>query len=257
MSPFLPDRSPSPQSNDANSRSVYDWSWFWRGAANLASIPALILLTAFIGYGGVAREAGLPIGVAAFSVASIWALPSHLVMVAGIGAGTSLVALIFAVILVSVRLMPMTMALVPQIRAPGTRTWHLVLASTFVAVTAWVHTLQRAPELPPRARLPYFVGFAMTLATSCTIVTVITYLVAGTLPALVLAGLYFLTPLYFATSIWRTARGRAELAAVLFGFVLGPVFAIWRPDTNVLLAGLVGGLMAYGLHRWLRKAGAT
>ena len=67
-----------------DSSGTYDWSWFWRGFRNLFSLPSLILISAFVGFGGLAREAGLPLAQLVFIVPAIWALPSHLILVAGI-----------------------------------------------------------------------------------------------------------------------------------------------------------------------------
>ena len=236
--------------DEADQTSVYDWSYFRKGATNILSIPATVLLSAFIGYGGITREAGLDLGPAAFSVPAIWALPSHLIMVAGIASGASILTIIVGTTLASMRMLPMTMALVPEIRTPRSRTWHLLLACTLVALTAWVHTLNVARTLPVRARLPYYVGFVTTLAACATLVTVVTYLIAGTLPPLLGAGLYFLTPLYFSVSIWATCRRRVEYLAAIIGFFSAPVIAMVWPSLTVLIAGVGGGLLAYLFHRF-------
>ena len=143
----------------------------------------------------------------------------------------------------------MTMALIPEIRAPKSKTWHLLLVSNMVAITAWVHTLQKAPEIPREGRLPYFAGFAGTMMVATTTAASIVHQLAASLPVFAMAGLYFLTPLYFASSIWNTARFRAEHVALVLGFALGPVFAWKFPEANILLAGLVGGIAAYAFHR--------
>lgn len=238
------------QQNDALFQGpVYDWSWYLRGMRNLFSLPALILLSAFVGFGGLAREADLPLSHLIFLIPVIWALPSHLVLLAGIVSGASLLAIAPAVALAAIRMMPMTMALMPEIRAPRTKQWHLLLASNLVAITAWVHTLQKARDIPARGRLPYFVGFASTMAVTTTVAASLVHQLAPTLPILAMAGLYFLTPLYFATSIWNTARVKAEQAALILGFGLGPVAAYLYPQAAILLAGVVGGTVAYGAHR--------
>jgi predicted branched-subunit amino acid permease len=228
----------------------YDWSWYVRGARNLFSLPALILLSAFVGFGGLAREAGLPLAHLVFLVPTIWALPSHLILLAGIVSGASLLAIAPAVALAAIRMMPMTMALIPEIRAPHTKRWHLLLVSNLVAITAWVHTLQKAKDIPRRGRLPYFVGFASTMALTTTIAAALVHQLAPSLPAAVMACLYFLTPIYFATTIWNTARVRAEHLALGLGFALGPV-AVWLlPQASILIAGLTAGVIAYGIHRF-------
>jgi len=235
---------------------VYDWSWFPRGMANLFSLPAIILLSAFVGFGGLAREADLPLTQLIFMVPTIWALPSHLVALGGIVSGASLLVIVPAVALAAIRMMPMVMALVPEIRAPGSKRWHMLLVCNMVAITAWVHTLQKAPEIPRPGRLPYFAGFAATMMFSTTMVAAVVHQLAANFPPLIMAGLYFLTPLYFAASIWNTSRVVAEKLALVLGFALGPAFMLIVPQANILIAGLIGGFGAFGVHLLLqgRKA---
>lgn len=237
----------------APGQGAYDWSWLLRGMANIASLPALILMSAFIGFGGLAREAGLPLGHLIFMVPAIWALPSHLVLLAGIVAQASFIAIAPAVALAAIRMMPMTMALVPEIRAPRSKAWHMLLVSNMVAITAWVKTLQDAPHIPRRGRLPYFVGFAGTMMVATTVVAAVVHQLAAGFPPMMMAALYFLTPLYFAASIWNTARVSAEKTALILGFVLGPAVFLLLPQANILIAGLLGGLAAFLIHQAMRR----
>ncbi len=233
--------------------STYDWSYVLAGARNLISIPAAVLLSAFVGYGSVTREAGMSLFEAMFSVPLIWALPSVLLLVAGISVGASLITVAVAVALASLRMLPMTMALVPAIRAPRSAKWHLVLASSFTAVTAWVHTLHKSPSLPPEGRLPYFLGFVGILMCCATAITGTVFALAGQFPPLVLAALYFLTPLYFSIMMWRTARDFGEYLALGLGIVLAPLAALVMPEYAILAGGTAAGLIGYGVHRLRRR----
>jgi len=58
--------------------------WFARGTLGIASAPALILMVTFIGFGVLCRESGLTLGQAMFMTASVWALPSQVVLVGSI-----------------------------------------------------------------------------------------------------------------------------------------------------------------------------
>lgn len=238
------------------SQSVYDWSWFPRGMAKLFSIPALILLSAFIGFGGLAREVGLPLEQLMFMVPLVWALPSHLLLIGGIVTGLPWPFIALTVMLAAIRMMPMVMALVPEIRAPGTKRWHLFAVSNMVAITPWVHTLSAAPDIPKRGRLPYFMGFAATMMCATTTVSALVHQLAATFPPVLMAGLYFLTPIYFAMATWKTTRVLAEKLALGLGFALGPLFAMVFPQANILLAGFLGGAIAYGIHRWQKSPAA-
>lgn len=241
------------QPDNSHSDGVYDWSWFPRGMAQVLSLPALILISAFVGFGGLAREAGVSLGQLIFMVPTVWALPSHLILVSGIAAGIPLLAIIPAVALAAVRMMPMTMALVPEIRVPGSKTWHLLLVSNMIAITAWMHTIQKAPEIPRVGRLPFFAGFAGIMMVSTTVVSGLVHQLAATFPVPIMAALYFLTPIYFAASSWNTARVKAEHLALILGFGLGPLLFMVVPEANILFAGVIGGFAAFAFHKLVTR----
>ena len=95
--------------------------YYFRGVRAAFSIPGLILAGAFVGFAGLAREAGLTLAQTVFMTGVVWALPGKVVLVGAVLSGASLPAAAFAVALSSVRLMPMVVALVPELRGPRTR----------------------------------------------------------------------------------------------------------------------------------------
>lgn len=226
--------------------------WFFRGVVASLSIPALILMSAFVGFAGLAREAGLSLIQTLFMTAFVWALPAKVVLIGAIMAGNSLAAATFAVALSSVRLTPMVVALMPEMRTPRTRTWVLYLLSHFVAVTSWVMALERLRDVPPAMRTSFYAGLGGTLVASNMLVVVAVYLLAGSLPPALSAALLLLTPMYFLTSLWSSARERAGHYAMVFGLLLGPLFHVILPGFDLLAAGVIGGAGAYLLHRRTR-----
>ena len=122
--------------------------WFLKGARGIASLPAIILMSAFVGFCGFAVEAGVPLGEAVFMTGMIWALPAKVLLVGSILAGVSLPAAFITVALSSIRLMPMVAALIPEIRTEKTPTWLLLLLSHFIAITAYVFTMERIRDVP-------------------------------------------------------------------------------------------------------------
>ena len=211
----------------------------------VAGLPALVLMAAMVGFAGLARETGLTLGETVALTFGVWALPSMIVAVASIGAGLGLLPTAFAVALASVRFTPMTMSLVSQLRAPGTRLWVLVLLSHFIAITAWVHANRHLPVVPREHRTAFFAGFAVTLTTVSTILVGVVHQTSATLPPVASALLIFLTPLYFLLSLWGTARFPSDRPALVLGLVLGPLAARVAPEFDIVLAGLVGGLAAF------------
>lgn len=228
--------------------------WFFRGARAAISIPAFILTAAFVGYTGLAHESGITLGQTLAMTGLVWALPSIVVLTGAINSGMGIVPTAIAVALASVRLMPMSMALAPMLKVEGkTRRWSLLIASHFVAVTAWVYAMRNLPDFPRYGRLPFFLGFASTVSTFVFFMTGIAYLLVEQLPPIIAGSLVLLTPIYFACSLWGAARMVADKLALLVGLVLGPVFFLTFPGLDLLWTGLAGGTGAYLVDRIARR----
>ncbi|MEO3999777.1 AzlC family ABC transporter permease [Mesorhizobium sp. CAU 1732] len=241
----------SPNPNSPPKPSTYRY-WFLRGILAAASIPALLLMSAFVGFAGLAREAGITLAQAVFMTGVVWALPAKVVLIGAILAGSSLPAAAFAVALSSVRLTPMVVALVPELRTERTRPWVLYLLSHFVAVTSWVLAMERVKHVPRDMRTVYYGGLGGSLVLANMVVVAIVYAIAGSLPPALSAALLLLTPMYFLTSLWGSARESASHVAMAFGLILGPLFHLWLPGFDLLAAGLIGGIGAYAIHRLMR-----
>lgn len=228
--------------------------WFLRGVWATFSVPGLILASAHVGFAGLAKEAGFSLAESMFMTAVVWALPANVVLIGAVLSGASLPAAAFAVTLSSVRLMPMVVALVPELRAERTRKWVLYVLSHCVAVTSWVLAMEHMRAVPREMRTSYYAGLGITLVAINTILVGIVYLLVDSLPAWVTAALLFLTPIYFLTSLWGSARERAGHVAMGCGLVLGPLLHVLMPGFELLAAGLIGGGTAFLFHRLRRRA---
>ena len=228
--------------------------WFFQGQRLLLTIPALVLMTAFVGFAGFAREVGLPAWQTVLTTLLVWALPSKFLLVAAIQSGFGLFATFLTVTLSAARLMPMVGALVPELRGPNTKTRTLLFLSHFVAITAWVVSMERLGDVPRQYRTYFFAGFAISLTIACALIVGLVYAFAASLPDTVLAALFFLTPIYFLCSLWGSAREQAGHVAMVGGLLLGPVFYLIAPDYSILITGLVVGTGAFMVHR-LRTGG--
>ncbi|EKF19546.1 AzlC family ABC transporter permease [Nitratireductor pacificus] len=224
-------------------------TWYLRGVRRCFSIPGLVLVSAFVGFAGLAREAGLTLEQTVFMTGIVWALPGQVVLIGAILAGNSLFAAAFAVALSSVRLAPMVVALTPEMRTPKTRKWVLYALSHFVAITSWVLAMESFHKVPRDMRTAFYTGIGTTLVLVNMGVVATVFLVAGRLPVQLTAALLFLTPVYFLTSLWGSARERAGHVAMILGLALGPVFHVLLPGFDLLAAGGVAGGAAYFWHR--------
>ena len=152
----------------------------------------------------------MTMGQAVFMVLAIWALPAMVVLLGAVMSGAGMVAVAFAVALSSVRLTPMVVALVPELRGPRTNRLTLYLLAHFVAVTSWVIALQTVRHVPRDLRTSYYFGLGSSLMLrqhGCRLAVLPRC--RGSLPPVVAAGLFLLTPMYFLTSLWGAARERA------------------------------------------------
>ena len=145
--------------------------WFIQGMRGIVSLPAFILFCSFVGFTGFAAESGIGRAEAVFMTGSVWALPAMVLLVTSALGNVALPAAFLTVTLSSIRLMPMVAALIPEIRTGKTRTIALLAVSHFVAVTAWVFTMERIQQVPPEHRVKFFAGFGITL-TSCNMMIV-------------------------------------------------------------------------------------
>ncbi|WP_376767959.1 AzlC family ABC transporter permease [Jiella pacifica] len=222
-----------------------DLGWILLGMKGILSPPALILTTAFFGFAGLCREAGISWQEAAFMTAAVWALPAKIILLGAITAGTSLPAAAFAVALSSLRMMPMVVALMPELRGPKTRVPTLLFLSHFVAITAWVFAMERMEDVPRDKRTLYFGGFAVTLTALNTVLVAIVFNLMGQLPALATGALAFLTPVYFFNSLYGSARDVTGRLALFCGMAALPPAHWLSPGYELLVAGIGGGLVAY------------
>ena len=59
------------------------------------------------------------------------------------------------------------------------------------------------------------------------------------------AALLFFTPAYFMMSMMQSAYLRSDWLAIGLGMAIGPLVYLVAPDLDLLVAGLVGGTIAY------------
>ncbi len=227
--------------------------WYWRGMrAGITSVQGIVLFAGFIGFGGLIRDVGFPLGAAVLSTLVVWALPAQLIIVGGFAAGNPVPVVALAVGLSSVRFFPMVASIMPTIRGKSGLGTQLA-ASHFVAVSAWVESIRLMPAIPVEARMPFFFGLSNVFLFGSIGASLVGYLLAGTLPQALVNGLVFLTPISFLLQLIRNSRDTVDWLALALGLALAPVFAQFGGSLDLLWIGLIGGGIAYGVGRWRRK----
>jgi predicted branched-subunit amino acid permease len=227
---------------------------FLLGIGDAALLPVWVIFASMTGFGSLARESGLGLGVALISTAGIWSLPGQVAFAELYAAGASVAVIVVAVSMANVRFLPLVLSLMPLVRSrPGLRLWHFAAAQG-VSVNIWAGTTRRAPTLPESLRPPYFWGFVTAGMVAALIGTALGFILAGTLPRIVTLGLVFLNPVYF-TLVFIDARQRAGILAFLAGALLGPLVHLVAPDWGLVATGVIAGSLAYAVDRqWTRRS---
>ena len=90
-----------------------NFSAFWIGIAEGLSMPFWMVLGSMIGFGSMARDAGLSIEIAIGSSLGIWGLPGQVAMVELMAVGLPVLSIVIASSLANMRFMPMTVVVMP------------------------------------------------------------------------------------------------------------------------------------------------
>ena len=217
-------------------------AWWLEGARQAVIGPAWVVAFSLFGIGGLARAAHYPLGVALAATVSIWAGPAQAIFFVASAAKTAWPVIALSASLSSMRMLPMTIALLPLLRTPKTKISSMVAASWFMGITVWTESLRRTPALPREVRLPFYFGFAMCCMAVATCTTMLGYEIVSRVPVPLAAALLFLSPLYFIVALSRNARVTADWLAIGLGMALAPVaMAYVGGGLDLLALGLVAG----------------
>jgi predicted branched-subunit amino acid permease len=225
-----------------------------RGARDALGAAAAVLAAGMLGFGALALDAGLSVGLAVACTAGIWALPGQIVLVEMHLAGAPGAVTVLAVMLTAARFLPMTIALMPLVRGgAGGGSLRLYVAAQFLAMTSWAWSMRRCADMPLAERLPYFIGFAGTCWAVSLPATMAGYYLADSFPPLLRLGFVFLNPVYFVVVLLGESRGALAISALVCGAIAGPLLYLVNPQWSVLLAGVLGGTVAYFIQRSIGK----
>jgi predicted branched-subunit amino acid permease len=216
------------------------------------SILAYVLIGTYIGIAALAHDFGFSVWWVAASTVLVWAAPAQVILVSALGTGATALETALAVALSSARLLPMVVSLLPLIKQQATPARSLLMPAHLTAVSMWIEAHRLLPVLPRQSRIPFVNGLGLSFMMAAHIGTFIGYYLAASLPALLTAGLLFLTPMSFLISTVRNCRLPADWVALASGIVVGPLLAWWQIGVDLLWTGIVGGSVAYAVHRLSR-----
>jgi predicted branched-subunit amino acid permease len=213
------------------------------------SVFVYVIFGTFIGYGALCHDLGFSLPWAVASTVLIWAGPAQVIVVTALGSGVPVGEAAIAVTLSGLRLLPMVAALLPLIKTPATRFWHLLLPAHLTAVSTWVESLRIAPKLPRERRIAFCNGLGIGMVVAAVAAAILGFVLAERLPPLFGAAVLFLTPMSFTVSIARNSRELVDRLAFAFGLTLTPIFALAGIDLALMAGGVLAGTLAFAVHR--------
>jgi predicted branched-subunit amino acid permease len=225
------------------------------GAA-LRSVFFYVLVGNYVGLGALAYEFGFSGWWMALSTLLIWAAPAQVILISTLTNAT-LFEVALAVTLSSVRFLPMVAALLPTMRRPGVRQRDLLLPMHFTAISVWVEGMRLLPLMPVERRIAFYNGLGLGLMSAALMGGVIGFHLAARLPPLLAAALLFFTPMAILMSSARNSRTLIDGLAFALGLVIGPIMAAQKIGLDLMWTGLLGGTIAYVVHRFREQQRRT
>ena len=221
--------------------------YFFKGLGCIKSLdsPAIALGCCMVAIGALFKNIGLNLQESVFSTFLTYALPGSLVMAETMIIGGSLLNIFVAVWLVNSRLYPMTVSLMPLMMHNSQPKWKFYLSCHFVAVSAWLIMKNNYKSIAKENRIDYWIGIGCAAMSASIFGTVIGYSFSEHLSKDMMMGLAIINPIYFMCMLVGASKTITITLSVLLGIILGPIIYLFSPEWSILLAGLIGGTLAY------------
>jgi predicted branched-subunit amino acid permease len=224
------------------------WLGAFSGARAALAAPAIAMAATFIAFGTAVREAGLSAGWALAAAWGIYGMPGQLIVLQAVATGGGIAAAVMGAVAVNSRFLPMAVALSPWLRRRENDPLPL-LAAPFVSITPWAAAMRALPGEPVPARLPWFLGFALTSWLLGGAAAVAGHALAAGFPAPVRDALVFANPLYFALLMAADLTRPGPRRGLIAGALAAPLALLLPPAWGLLAAGLLGGSVAFLIGR--------
>jgi predicted branched-subunit amino acid permease len=220
------------------------------------SLPAFILLFTMMGFGSLARGAGFDAEMAILASLLIWGLPGQLAMVELTSTGQGFIAIVFACSLANARFLPMVVSFVPAMAWGRASLPRMLLDAQLLSINSWAVCMREFPNIEPEFRHRYYISFASSILFAAVVGTLIGYHGAVLLPAVIVLGLIFVSPLFFAL-VLSAVPGRPERLSMLLGCATIPVAHYLFPSVDLLITGVIGGSLGFTAGKYWQRRDAS
>ena len=220
---------------------------FFQGFSCIKKVdsPAIALGCCFIAIGALLKNLGFSIQESIFSTLLTYALPGSLVMAESMLIGASLLNIFLAVWVVNARLYPMAVSLFPLMMHKSQPKWKYYFSCHFIAVSAWLIMKSNYIKIPKEYRIDYWIGIGCAAMSASIFGTVIGYSFSEHFSKDIMMGLAILNPIYFMCMLVGASKTITITLSVFLGILLGPIIYLFSPEWSILLAGVIGGTIAY------------
>ena len=217
-------------------------------------LPGLALGATMAGFGVFSREAGLDSLMALSTTAFIFGLPGQVALVSMLAASAPLLVVFFAVAMANMRMLLMVISASTQLGLTADKypLFKRFVITHLVAVTGWVQLGRIAPYLAIERRLNYFLPFVLSIYICALVGTASGFYLGEFIPPEYLKILVFITPFYLMLLVIN-ARQRSNRLAVIVGGILCPILFPFFGSWSILMAGVIGGTIAFFLDNVLAK----
>tara|TARA_Y100001970_G_scaffold137757_1_gene169494 strand:- start:183 stop:887 length:705 start_codon:yes stop_codon:yes gene_type:complete len=222
-------------------------NFFFKGYRSIFTYdsPAIALTCCFIAIGALFKNLGFNIQESIFSTVLTYALPGSLVMAESMLIGASLINIFLAVWIVNVRLYPMAVSLFPLMMHKSQPKWKYYFSCHFIAVSAWLIMKSNYKKIKKEYRIDFWIGIGSATVSVSVIGTFIGFYFSEYMNKDMMIGLAILNPVYFLCMLIGASKTTQVTLSVLFGIILGPAIYLFSPEWSILLAGVIGGTIAY------------
>ena len=222
-------------------------NFFFRGYRSIFThdSPPIAHTSCFIAIGALFKNLGFNIQESIFSTVLTYALPGSLVMAESMLIGASLLNIFLAVWFVNARLYPMAVSLFPLMMHKSQPKWKYYFSCHFIAVSAWLIMKSNYKKIPKEYRIDYWIGIGSATVSVSVVGTFIGFYFSEYMNKDMMIGLAILNPVYFLCMMVGASKTIQVTLSVLLGIILGPIIYLFSPEWSILLAGVIGGTIAY------------
>jgi predicted branched-subunit amino acid permease len=100
-------------------------------------------------------------------------------------------------------------------------------------------------QIPKKHRIDYWIGIGSATVSVSVLGTYIGFSCSDYFNKDMMIGLAILNPVYFLCMMVGASKTIQITLSVALGIILGPVIYLFSPEWSILLAGVIGGTIAY------------